>query len=122
MVILMTEMIEADISGAVRTFHKAGVNVKQAVPKLLARLSMKGEGFMKQTSITPYRTGTLRRSIHAHPTNHPVGIAAGVNYAFAANVRSRKPQFIEKTRNYIVRIAPHETDIIVRNALKGMNK
>lgn len=115
-------MVEVDISGAVKTFKKAGVNVHKAVPKLLARLSMKGEGFMKQGSITPHRTGTLRRSIHAYPTIHPAGVAAGVNYAFFANVRSRKPRFIEKTKAHIIRIVPHESDIIVKNALRGMNK
>lgn len=118
----MTDMVEVDISGAVKTFKKAGANVHKAMPKLLARLSMKGEGFMKQGSITPHRTGTLRRSIHAYPTTHPVGVAAGVDYAFYANVRSRRPQFIEKTRYHIIRIIPRESDIIIKNALRGMNK
>jgi len=118
----MAENIDVDISGAVKTFHKAGVNVSKAVPNLVARLSFKGESFMKQQSITPHRTGTLRRSIHAYPTTHPAGIAAGVNYAFAANVRSSKPHFIERTKGYVNRITKHEADLVLKNALRGMNK
>jgi len=112
--------VEVDISGAVRTFHAAGVNVHKAMPVLLTRLSFKGEGFMKGAA--PVRTGTLRRSIHAYPTVHPAGLAAGVNYAFAANVRSRKPRYIEKTRDYIVQIQPKESDLIIQRALRGMDK
>jgi len=116
----MSEAVDVDISGAVKMFYNAGVNVRKAVPQLLARLSKKGEGYMKPES--PVRTGTLRRSIHAYPTILPAGVAAGVNYAFAANVRSRRPGFIEKTVVHIKQIIPHESDLVIKNALKGMDK
>jgi len=116
----MTESLEVDISGAAKTFKQAGINIHQAVPKLLARLSLKGEGVMK--NIAPVRTGTLRRSIHAYPTTRPAGLAAGVNYAFAANVRSRSPRYIERTAEYVIKQIPIEADIIIKNALKGMDK
>lgn len=116
----MSDAVDVDISGAVKTFYTAGVNVRKAVPQLLARLSLKGEGFMKPEA--PVRTGTLRRSIHAYPTIHPAGVAAGVNYAFAANVRSSRPGFIEKTKTHIIRIIPRESNLVIKNSLKGMDK
>ena len=121
-VTIRDDMIEIDASGAIKTFKTAGVNVHKATPQLLARLSFKGESFMKDRSVVPVRTGTLARSIHAYPTVHPAGIAAGVNYAFAANVRSSKPRFIERTHGHIIRIFPHEADLVLKNALKGMDK
>ena len=116
----MTESITVDVDGAVKTLKLAGVNVHQAMPKLLSRLSLKGEGVMK--NISPFRTGTLRRSIHAYPTVRPAGLAAGVNYAFAANVRSRSPQYIERTVDSIIKQIPIEADIVIKQALKGMEK
>ena len=118
----MSETIEIDASGAVKTFKTAGVNVHKATQNLIARLSLKGESFIKDRRIVPVRTGTLYRAIHAYPTVHPVGIAAGVNYAFAANVRSKRPRFIERTHAYIIRIFPHEADLVLKNALEGMQK
>ncbi len=112
--------VNVDISGAVRTFHAAGVNVQKAVPKLLARLSFKGETYMKNAA--PVRTGTLYRGIHAYPTVHPIGLASKETYAWAANVRSSRPRYIEKTRDYIVRIHKNEADIVIKQALKGMDK
>ena len=116
----MPNAVEADISGAVETFRAAGVNVHKALPQLLARLSFKGEGVMKMDA--PVRTGTLRRSIHAYPTIHPAGIAAGVNYAFAANVRSSRPGFIEKTKVYITKNINREANVVFKKAFEGMNK
>lgn len=114
--------VDVDISDVIRGFHAVKINVHKAVPKLLARLSFKGEAFMKGGSITPYRTGTLRRSIHAYPTVKPTGLAAGVDYAFAANIHSRKPHFIERTKDYIIKSIPVESDIIIGNALKGTSR
>lgn len=112
--------VHVDIADVIRGFHAVKINVHKAVPKLISRLSLKGEGFMKHES--PYRTGTLRRSIHAHPTTLPVSVATGVNYAFAANIRSRRPGFIGKTVEHIEKILPHESEIVIKNALKGMDK
>jgi hypothetical protein len=112
--------VDVDISGAARTFRTAGMNEKKAVPTLLARLSFKGESFMKGAA--PVRTGTLRRSLHAYPTVHPAGLASSVKYAWAANVRSRKPRYIEKTRDYIVDIHQDEAHNILKKAFRGMDK
>lgn len=117
----MNEMVEIDVSGAKASLKKANVNVAKGMPKIVARLSLKGEKFMGQSSIAPHRTGTLRRGIHAHPTFYPVSIAVNVKYAFYANVRSKKPHFIEKTYQHILNILPKETDIVINNALRRMN-
>ena len=119
---ITSDAVVIDATGATRTFYKAGVNVFKATKILLARLMFKGESFVKAPSVTPYRTGTLRRSIHAAPTTYPTQIAAGVNYAFYANVRSKHPRYIERTHGYIIRIFPHESDLVLKNALKGMQK
>lgn len=128
-----TEPITVDISGAVKTFKLAGVNMHQAMPKLLARLSLKGEDYIKQ--IAPYRTGRLRGSISAYPkvmprsigsdmtkSGLPGGTYIGVNYAWKANVRSKSPRYIERTVDFVIKQIPIEADIVISNALKGMNK
>jgi len=112
--------VEVDIADVIRGFHAVKINVRKAVPHLLARLSFKGEAFMKPNM--PWRTGTLRRGTHAHPTVRPVSVAAGVNYAFAANIHSRKPQFIERTKEYIESIIQRESNLVMKNALRGMNR
>lgn len=117
---MVSDTVEIDATGAIKTFKTAGINVHKATQALVARLSFKGESYMKQ--VTPVRTGTLRRSIHAHPTIHPAGVAAGVKYAFAANVRSSKTRFIERTHGYIIRIFPEESNKVIKAALKGMDK
>jgi len=114
--------IEIDISSAEKTFYKAGINVHHATRTLISRLMFKGESYMKDRSVVPVRTGTLIRSIHAAPTIHPVRIAAGVNYAFAANVRSKRTRFIERTYGHIIRIFPGEADRTLKTALKGMDR
>ncbi len=118
----MSDLVEIDATGAIRTFHTAGINISKAMPKLVARLVFKGEEFMKDPNVTPYKTGRLRGGIHGHPTIYPISLAANVTYVWAANIHSRKPRFIERTHEFIIRTFPAESKIIVANALKGMDK
>ena len=112
----MTENISIDISGAVNYIKWTSNRVHESVRKLQFRLAFIGEGKMKFYS--PVRTGTLRRSIHAYPTRNPWGIATSVNYARFANVRSRKPHFIEQTVNHLERIAVPEAKKLINEAIK----
>ena len=107
--------IDIDVKGTVRALHKANVDVRKAMPAIVSRLVMLGERFMKRSYITPWRTGTLRRGIHGYPTIRPAGIATNVTYAFAANVHSKNPGFIDRTQNYIEKIAPEETQQVIKN-------
>jgi len=111
-----TDSVKVDIKDAVKMLDKLGKGTQKAMPALIARLALKGEGFMKGQS--PVLTGTLRRSIHAFPTMKPWGVATSVNYANIANVRSRRPHFIEKTAAYIERIAPEEAEKVIANTLR----
>ena len=112
----MTENISIDISGAVNYIKWTSNRVHESVRTLQFRLAFIGEGKMKFYS--PVRTGTLRRSIHAYPTRNPWGIATSVNYARIANVRSRKPHFIEQTVNHLERIAVPEAKKLINEAIK----
>lgn len=112
----MTIDVSVDIHATRQYFSKAGINVKEAVHKIESTLAYRGEHVMK--SISPVRTGTLRRSIHAYPTRNPFGIATSVNYAWMANVRSRSPRFIDRTETYIKQRAPVEAKHIIEDALK----
>lgn len=112
----MTENISVDISGAVKYIKWTSNRVHESVRKLQFKLAFIGEGKMKFYS--PVRTGTLRRSIHAFPTRNPFGIATNVNYARIANVRSRKPHFIEQTVNHLERIAVPEAKKLINEAIK----
>ncbi len=112
----MTENISVDISGAVNHFKWVSHRISASVQKLQFRLAFIGEGKMKFYS--PVRTGTLRRSIHAYPTRNPWGIATSVNYARIANIRSRRPHFIEQTVNHLERIAIPEAKKIIKEALR----
>ena len=106
-----------DVDDTIRDMRKLGLNVSKLMPKLIARLSLKGEAFIKP--IMPWRTGTLRRSTHAHPTTKPNTIAVGVSYAFIANVRSKRPGFIEATVEHIEKVlVPQEAEIVIKQALK----
>jgi len=109
--------VTVNTASAKRRMTKAGVDVKRAMPTLIARVVLKGETFMKRSDISPHRTGTLRRGIHGYPTVRPTGIAVNVNYAFAANVTSRHPGFIERTAAYIIDIIPEETQKVIKNIL-----
>jgi hypothetical protein len=113
--------ITVNIDAANRDLSKLGVNVEKALSKLIVRLVLKGEGFMKRGDVTPYRTGTLRRGIHGYPTVRPTGIATNVNYAFIANVTSRRPGFIEKTSDYVIDLIPEETQKVIKNILKRLS-
>lgn len=108
-------MIDVDISDAIKMLDRTKVDIAKASKTIEARLSLKGESFMKLQS--PVLTGTLRRSMHAYPTRTPWGIATSVNYAYMANVRSRRPYFIEKTVSYIGQIAHVESERIIKAAL-----
>lgn len=118
----MKELVEVNISDAAHSLKKAKIDVVKAMPKLIARLVLKGEAFMKQRSVTPHRTGTLGRGIHAYPTTHPTEISTTVVYTNIANIRSSKPRFIEKTAQHILDILPKETNIVLDNALRGMKR
>lgn len=107
--------VDIDVKGTIRALHKANVDVHKAMPAIVARLVSLGETFMKRRCITPWRTGKLSGGIHGYPTIRPTGIAANVTYAFAANVRSKNPGFIERTQNYIEKIAPEETQQVIKN-------
>lgn len=112
----MTMDTKINIDDTIKDMHNLGLNVIKLTPKLIEILSLKGVAYMKPK--TPYRTGDLRRSIHAVPTINPTQIASGVNYAVIANVRSRHPGFIEKTDDYIEKIIPKESDIMIKQALR----
>jgi len=108
----MTENISVDIRNTKAYFHYMGIKMYPAMKKLQFRLVFIGEGKMK------FYSGTLRRSIHAYPTRNPWGIATSVNYARIANVRSRKPHFIEQTVNHLERIAVPEAQKIVNEVIQ----
>lgn len=112
----MAENTSVDISGAVKYIKWTSNRVHESIKKLQFRLAFIGEGKMKFYS--PVRTGTLRRSIHAYPTRSPWGIATSVNYARIANVRSRRPHFIEMTAAHLERIAIPEAKKLVNEAIK----
>lgn len=106
---------EIDIDDALKMFDEVKIDAAKATVQIEARLALKGEGFMKGGS--PVLTGTLRRSMHAYPTMKPWGIATSVNYAKIANLRSRKPHFIEKTISYVGSIAKVEAQHIINRAI-----
>ena len=113
----MAMTASVDVDSTIKDMKRLGLNVKKEMPKFIARLALKGEDFIKP--VMPHRTGTLIRSTHAAPTLKPNTIATGVTYAFAANLRSRKPQFIERTVDYIEKtLVPQESKIVINNALK----
>lgn len=126
--------VEVDIADVIRGFHAVKINVHKAVQKLISRIAFKGEDFMKKPGVAPYRTGTLRRSIYAIPRINPInvssqmegmeinGVPVAVNYAFAANKYSRSPRFIERTVEHMNKIVQQEANIVIKNALKGMNR
>ena len=114
----MTMSTKIGVDDTICDMQKLGLNVSKLIPKLIARLSLKGVAFMKPA--TPYRTGELRSGIRAVPTTNPNHIASGVNYAVIANVRSRHPGFIEKTDNHIEKIIPKESDIMITQALRDI--
>lgn len=118
----MKELVEVDIASAAQSLKKAKIDTVKAMPKLIARLVLKGEAFMKQRSVIPHRTGTLGRGIHAYPTTYSTEIATTVTYTRIANIRSSKPQFIERTAQHIMSILPKETDIVIDNALRGIKQ
>lgn len=108
--------IKVDIKDATKMLNALGKGTQKAMPTLLARLALKGERFMKGQA--PVLTGTLRRSLYAAPTMKPWSVVSSVNYARFANVRSRRPRFIEKTAAYIERIAPEEAETVIKNVLR----
>ena len=114
----MTMSAKVDVDDTVRDMRNVGLNISKLMPKLIARLSQKGAAFMKPA--TPYRTGALRRGIHAAPTTNPNRIASVENYVFIANIRSRSPGYIEKTEDYIEKIIPIESDIVIKQALRNI--
>lgn len=114
---MRTDPVQIDLSDSVRDLERIGASVDKEMPKLIARLVLKGEGYMKRSDVTPYRTGTLRRGIHGYPTIRSTGIAANVNYAFYANVSSRKPGFIESTTNHVISIVGVETDLMLERIM-----
>ena len=113
----MTLSAKVNIDDTIRDMRKLGLNVSKLMPEFIARLSLKSEAFIKPAM--PYRTGTMRRSTHAHPTTKPNQVATGVNYAFIANVRSKSPGYIEKTVDHIEKVLiPKESEIVIKQALR----
>ena len=106
---------KVDISEAVNMLDSVKIDGKKATIQLEAVLALKGEKYMKSQS--PVRTGTLRRSMHASPSMKPWGVATSVTYAHAANVRSRRPHFIENTVSYIGSIAKNESQKILNREI-----
>ena len=113
---MATETIKVDIKDATKMLDNLCKGTQKAMPTLLARLALKGERYMKGQ--VPVLTGTLRRSLYAAPTMKPWSVVSSVNYARFANVRSRRPHFIEKTAAYIERIAPEEAETVIKNVLR----
>ena len=132
----MTTKASVNVNDTIRDMRKLGLNVSKLMPKFIARIIFKGEDFMKKAA--PYRTGTLRRSISGYPKTKPIsiltdmtgmkgrktkanpeGIPIGVNYAFVANLYSKKPHYIEKTVDHIEKVLiPQESKIVIKQALK----
>lgn len=108
-------MTEVDIENALKMFDEVKIDTAKATVQIEARLALKGERFMKGQS--PVLTGTLRRSLYAAPTMKPWGIATTINYAKMANLRSRRPHFIEKTAYYIGSIAKVEAQHIINRMI-----
>lgn len=138
----MDDNIVVDISGAVSKLKKAGFNVHALIPKLVNRLRLQGERFMKQS--VPVDTGYLMGSVHSgHQANHAF-IKAGAEYAGFVNYRAKKTfhvsprtvsgfrvtgaqtgrgsRFMERTEQHILKILPVESDRQISKALKGMTK
>lgn len=115
----MTPPIKANISGATRALNGLSKDIeKKALPTAIARISFKGERFIKGQ--VPVRTGTLRRGLNASPTIKPTSIIHSTSYTHIANVRSSRPGFIQKTVSYIERIAAPETEKAIETVLKRM--
>ncbi len=114
--------IKVNVSGTVRALSKAGVEVHKALPIIITRVVGLGEDFMKRDTITPWRTGTLRRGIHGYPTIRSTGIGTNVAYAFLANARSSRPGFIELTSDYVVDMLPEETRLVIQKKLNKVIK
>lgn len=104
-----------NVDDAIDDLKKLDVNVEKFLPTFIARLSLRGEGTMKK--LAPHRTGTLRRSVHAAPTIRPNSIAVNVDYAFIADVRSKRPGYIGKTVQFIDKIIPSEVDRMINKVL-----
>ena len=113
----MAYSISVDLSGVNLALDGLSSDVKnKALPTAYARIALSGEKFIKIES--PYLTGALRRGLHAHPRTKPTSIYHSTNYTWAANVRSRRPGFIEKTVAYMENIAEKETKTAVEAVVK----
>lgn len=138
----MADNLEVDVRGAVAKLKKSGINVHVAVPKLVSRLKMQGERFMKQS--VPVDTGYLMGSVHSGQHGNNAYIKAGAEYAGFVNYRAKKTfhvspktisgfratgvqagrgsRFMERTEQHILKILPVESDRQISKALKGMTK
>jgi hypothetical protein len=115
----MPYAIKANISGATKALNKVSANVrKKALPNAIARISLKSARYIKCEA--PVKTGTLRRGLNAHPTLKPTSIVHGTSYTYAANVRSRRPGFIQKTLGYVTKISQKEAEMAIDNVLKAI--
>ena len=112
--------VEVDIRSATEALKKAGVNVHVAQQKIIVRLLMIGERFMKQAS--PIDTGYLRGSIHSIKWQTVGRIRASAKYAMAANIRSHSPRYYERTRAHLIKVIPIETNLMLQQALKDVSK
>lgn len=137
--------VDVDIKGAVDKLKQAGINVNVVMPKIVSRLLMHGERQMKLNA--PVDTGYLRGSIYSIQNikggnkvtpresrfNYKVpiyraqaanegAVVASAEYAAEANRRSHRPRYFERTHQYMVSILPVETDLAIKQALKGMDK
>jgi hypothetical protein len=50
----------------------------------------------------------------------PTSIVHGTSYTYAANVRSRRPGFIQKTLGYVTKISQKEAEMAIDNVLKAI--
>ncbi|MCK5397805.1 MAG: hypothetical protein KAJ33_06120 [Thermoplasmata archaeon] len=115
----MKQSVKVNISGATRALNGLSKDIEEkALPIAIARISFKGERFIKGE--VPVRTGTMRRGINAAPTIKPTTIIHSTSYTHIANVRSSRPGFIQKTVSYIERIAAPETEKAIETVLKRM--
>lgn len=112
----MHDKYGVNVNDAIKDMRKLGGNVAKLIPTFIARLSFKGERIMK--SRAPVRTGTLKRSIHASPTTKPNMISTSVNYAFIANIKSRRRGYIEMTVALIEDLIPEEADRMIKQAMR----